>query len=252
MWRCSRKPKRDGGQIIRAEPECAISIRAAGGGPPISTAWLSPPGSAGSFKPMAAPIPSPAATASCGLRASPGAAAPATSGERPGRCREQAARAPLADAVREAAAPATAITPPSSGRRPPCRARRAGWPGWLVTQASSPGDAGQQGRNILLKAALPASWRKTNRTENPGGCLVLPHHTTRNRGRPGRCRPPGHPESCRICPHPPQTFELPRSPRRFDVPWVSRSRVGRILVIPRAGSGWFEVVFDQVSMPGAE
>jgi hypothetical protein len=53
--------------------------------------------------------------------------------ERPGSGGEQAARARLADAVREPAAPATAIIPPSPRRSAPCRARRAGRPTWLAT-----------------------------------------------------------------------------------------------------------------------
>ena len=68
------------------------------------------------------------------FRSRPGAAAPgATSGERPGSGGEQAPRARRADAVREPAAPATAIIPPSPGRSALCRARRAGRPGWLAT-----------------------------------------------------------------------------------------------------------------------
>ena len=107
-------------------------------------------------------------------------------------------------------------------------------------------------RNILLKPALSASCRKTNMTGNPSGCLVLPHHTTRSRGRLGRCRAPGHPDSCRICPHPPQALELPRSPRRFDVPGVPG--VG----LPDSGhaTGWIWLARSSysigVSMPGDE
>ena len=70
----------------------AASEQGPGTGPPISTASPSPPEPAGSVKPMAAPIP-PAAAASPGPRASPRAAAPdVASAQRPGICREQAAR----------------------------------------------------------------------------------------------------------------------------------------------------------------
>ena len=118
----------------RAAPECAISIRAAGSGPPIS-ASLSPPGSAGSVKPMAAPATPPAATASCGLRASPAAAAPATSGERPGSCREHAARARLADAVPGACRACHRDHPAIAGpqRAVPGPAR---WPAWALARGT--------------------------------------------------------------------------------------------------------------------
>ena len=106
-------------------------------------------------------------------------------------------------------------------------------------------------RNILPKPALPASYRKTNRTENQSGCLVPPCHTTRSRGRPGRCRASGHPKSCRICPHPPQTLELARSPRLMcpGFPGVG---------LPDSGhaTGWIWLARSSfstgVSMPGDE
>src|SRR6266702_6501761 len=117
-----------------------MSIGAAGSGPLISTASLSRRDPTGSFKPITAPIPPLMAAASFGLRASPGAAPPgATSGERPGSCREQASRARPADAVPEPAAPATAITPPIAGPRRAVPGSRPGWPGCLATRASSPG-----------------------------------------------------------------------------------------------------------------
>ena len=223
----------------RAEPERAISIGAARGGPPISTASLSPPGSAGSFKPMAAPIPPPAVTASCGFRASPGAtAAGATSGSGQvvagSRRRAHFWRMPFRSLQR---------LPPRSPVHRPAAARGAG----LGTLA---GRAGSRHRHPLPemqdnKAEHPAETRavcqlpEDSRTENPGGCLVLPCHATRSRGRPGCCPAPGHPGSCRICPRRPRTLELPRFPRLmcpgFPEPGC------RILVMLRAGSGRLEV-----------
>jgi hypothetical protein len=49
-------------------------------------------------------------------------------------------------------------------------------------------------------------------TENQSGCLVPPCHTTRSRGRLGRCQAPGHPDSGRICQHTPHP-KLARFPR---------------------------------------
>ena len=78
------------------------------------------------------------------------------------------------------------------------------------------GRAGSRHRHPLPdmqdKAEHPAGTRaacqlpETNHDRNPGGSLVLPHHTTPSRGGPGHCPAPGHPDSCRICPHPPQTL----------------------------------------------
>jgi hypothetical protein len=74
---------------------------------------------------MTAPIPPPAAAASPGPPASPGAAAPGpASAQRLGRRRDQPAPARLTDAIPEPAAPATAITPRSLERSAPRRARR--------------------------------------------------------------------------------------------------------------------------------
>jgi hypothetical protein len=149
---------------------------------------------------------------------------------------EQAARAPLADAVPEPAAPATAITPPSPGPQRAVPGLTPGWPDWLVTQASSPGDAGQQGGTYCRNPrCLPA--RKNQHDRNPGGCLVLPHHTTRSPGRLGRCQAPGHPESCRICQHLPQTMPSDEwRPRRFRRDRSRRAGRG-VGTRPRCGPG---------------
>jgi hypothetical protein len=99
-------------------------------------------------------------------------------------------------------------------------ARRAGLDAGLAGLARDTGILSRRcrttRRNILPKPALPASYRKNQHDRNPGGCLVLPHHTTRSPGRLGRCQAPGHPESCRICQHLPQTMPSDEwRPRRF-------------------------------------
>jgi hypothetical protein len=61
---------------------------------------------------------------------------------------------------------------------------------------------------------------------------------------------PGHPDSCRICPHPPQPLELPPV-SQTDVPRGFPEPGCRILVMPRAGSGWPEArIRSGVNMPG--
>jgi hypothetical protein len=58
------------------------------------------------------------------------------------RRRDQPAPARLTDVIPEPAAPATAITPPIAGTQRAAAGSTPGWPGWLATQASSPGCAG--------------------------------------------------------------------------------------------------------------
>jgi hypothetical protein len=138
--------------------------------------------------------------------------------------------------------------PRSPGRSAPCRARRLAGRAGSRHRHPLP-DMQDNKRNILLEPALSASCRMT--TGQKIRAAASSPHTTRSRGRPGRCRAPGHPESCRICPHPPQTLELARSPRRFDVPWVSRSR------LPDSGCYGLDLAGSKlystgVSMPGDE
>jgi hypothetical protein len=176
-----------------AESERALPIRA--GGPAVSTAPLSPPGPAGSSKPMTASIPPPAA---------PGPA----SAERPGSCREQPTRALLADAVPEPAAPATAITSSIAGPQRAAVGSTPGWPGWLATQASSPEYAGQQNGTYCRTRAV-CQVPEDKMTEKSGRLpRPLPHHTRRSQGRlpAAGCRVIE--DSCRTCPYPPQTLRL--------------------------------------------
>ena len=108
-----------------------------------------------------------------------------------------------------------------------------GWPGWLVTRASSPPDMHDN------KAEHPAGTRaacqlpKDNRTYL-SGCLVP--ITLRGAGeRLGRCQAPGRPDSGRVCPHPPQTLKLPRFPYSCALGFPEPGC--RIPVALRAGSG---------------
>ena len=120
------------------------------------------------------------AAASSGLRASPGTAAPVvTSGERPGRRREQTTRTRPADTVPEPAAPATAITPRSPERQRTVSGSAPGWPGWLDTGILSRA-CRETRRNIPLKPAPSASCRKT--TGQKSEWLPRPPTTLRGSG----------------------------------------------------------------------
>src|SRR5262249_38960879 len=88
----------------------------------------------------------------------------ATSGGRPGSCREQATRARPADAVPEPAAPASAITPPIAGAQHAVPGSTPGWPGGLATRASSPRYAGQKAEHTAGNPrCLPATGRQRDR-----------------------------------------------------------------------------------------
>jgi hypothetical protein len=189
-----------------AEPQCAISTGAAHSGPPIWAAPLFPPGSAGPSKPLAAPVPSPAA-ASSGLRAGPLAAAPgAASAQRPGSCPERVTRARPADAAPEPAAPATAITPPIAGPQRAKPGSTPGWPGWHTTQASSPRICRTTRRNIPLQRALPASCPKTTGKEITAAASSTPHYA-----EPGAARTLPGARSSRYLPGVPVPAADPRS-----------------------------------------
>ena len=144
-------------------------------------------------------------------RASPGAAAPGPAwAERPGSCREQPTRALLADAVREPAAPATAITSSIVWTA----ARRGGLNTRLAGPARDTGTLSRINRStkgdILLGTRAACQVPEDKMTEKSERLpRPLPHHTRRSQERLERslvCRVIQ--DSCRTCPYPPQTLEL--------------------------------------------
>jgi hypothetical protein len=173
----------------------------------------------------------------------------------------------LADAVPEPAAPSTAITS-SIG---PQRAAVGLTPGWLATQASSPGYAGQHTERAAERALPACKVRAGNMTEESERLpRPLPLHTRRSRGRLERHRVPGHPRYCRSCRYPPPTLGfLPRCPvcgtgiagqaghaPRPDAPAASairdaahpRSRAGALTPSP---SRWLRQPDPQLARPPA-
>ncbi len=197
-----------------------MSFGVAGNSPPISTASPSPPGSAGSFKPMAAPIPPPAvASSGSWARSAQEQLRPA----RPRRSDQVVAGSRRPVHLWRMPSRSPQRLPPRSPPRSPDRSAPSRTPRLAGRAGSRHGHPLPDTHDN--KAEQPAETRavcqlpEDDMTENQSGCLV-PHHTTRSRGRLGRCRAPGHPDNYRICRTRRRPFELPRSA------YVTGSRAG--------------------------